>query len=46
MRNRVSDSLNEAQRLVISLTDVVIDDKERLNFVALNMNLMKSIVQR
>ena len=46
MRNRVSDSLNEAQRLVISLTDVVIDDRERLNFVALNMNLMKSIVQR
>lgn len=45
MRNRVSDALNEEQRLFISLTDVVIDDKERSDFVALNKNLIESIAQ-
>ncbi len=45
MRNRVSDAINEEQRLFISLTDVVIDEKERLDFVAINKNLIESIAQ-
>ncbi len=45
MRNRVSDVLNEYQRLFINLTDVVIDDKERSEFVSLNKNLIESITQ-
>ncbi len=45
MRNRVSDAINEDQRLFISLTDVVIDDKDRAEFVAINRNLIESIVQ-
>ena len=36
MRNRVSDAINEEQRLFISLTDVLIDDKENADFVAIN----------
>jgi hypothetical protein len=45
MRNRVSDAINEEARLFISLTDVVIDDKERSDFVAINKNLIESIAQ-
>jgi hypothetical protein len=45
MRNRVSDAINEEQRLFISLTDVVINDKERTSFVAINKNLIESITQ-
>jgi len=45
MRNRVSDVLNEEQRLFINLTDVVINDKERAEFVSLNKNLIESISQ-
>jgi hypothetical protein len=45
MRNRVSDVLNEEQRLFINLTDVVIDDKESADFVSLNKNLIESITQ-
>ncbi len=45
MRNRVSDAINEEIRLFISLTDVVIDDKERSDFVAINKNLIESVVQ-
>lgn len=45
MRNRVSDAINEEQRLFISLTDVLIDDKDRAEFVAINRNLIESIVQ-
>ena len=45
MRNRVSDAINEEQRLFISLTDVVINDKERTPFVAINKNLIESIIQ-
>lgn len=45
MRNRVSDVLNEEQRLFINLTDVVIDDKQRADFVSLNKNLIESITQ-
>ena len=45
MRNRVSDAINDEQRLFISLTDVLIDDKERAEFVSINRNLIESIVQ-
>jgi hypothetical protein len=45
MRNRVSDAINEESRLFISLTDVTINDKERSDFVAINKNLIESVVQ-
>jgi hypothetical protein len=45
MRNRVSDAINEEQRLFINLTDVVINDKDRTSFVAINKNLIESIIQ-
>lgn len=45
MRNRVSDAINEEQRLFINLTDVVINDKDRTSFVAINKNLIESITQ-
>jgi len=45
MRNRVSDVLNEEQRLFINLTNVIIDGKERADFVSLNKNLIESIMQ-
>jgi hypothetical protein len=45
MRNRVSDAINEEQRLFISLTDVVINDKDRSNFVAINKNLIESVAE-
>jgi hypothetical protein len=45
MRNRVTDAINEEARLFISLTDVVIDDKDRSDFVAINKNLIESIAQ-
>ena len=45
MRNRVSDVLNEEQRLFINLTNVTIDGKERADFVSLNKNLIESIMQ-
>ncbi len=45
MRNRVSDAINEDQRLFVSLTDVLINDKDRADYVTLNKNLIESIVQ-
>ena len=45
MRNRVSDAINEEQRLFISLTDVTIDDKEHSDFVAINKTLIESIAE-
>jgi hypothetical protein len=45
MRNRVSDVLNEEERLFINLTDVVINDVERAEFVSLNKNMIESITQ-
>ncbi len=45
MRNRVSDAINEEQRLFINLTDVVINDKDRVAYVAVNKNLIESIEQ-
>ena len=43
MRNRVSDAINEEQRLFISLTDVVINDKDRSDFIAINKNLIEML---
>ncbi len=45
MRNRVSDAINEETRLFISLTDVVINDTDRSDFVAINKNLIESVSQ-
>ena len=45
MRNRVSDAINEEVRLFISLTDVTVNEKEKSDFVAINKNLIESIVQ-
>lgn len=45
MRNRVSDAINEEARLFISLTDVLINEQEQSDFVAINKNLIESIVQ-
>jgi hypothetical protein len=45
MRNRVSDAINEEQRLFISLTDVVINEKDRSDFVAINKNLIESVIE-
>ena len=44
-RNRVSDTFNEETNLFISLTDVVINDQDRSDFVAINKSLIESIVQ-
>ncbi|CUQ65451.1 MAG: hypothetical protein NNA31_01795 [Nitrospira sp.] len=43
-RNRVSDAINEDGRPFISLTNVVIDDKDRADFVALNKTLIESVI--
>ena len=45
MRNRVSDAINEEQRLFISLTDVVINEKDHSDFVAINKNLIESVIE-
>ncbi|MDH5670253.1 MAG: hypothetical protein OEY86_19820 [Nitrospira sp.] len=44
-RNRVSDAINDETNLFISLTDVVINEKDRSDFVAINRSLIESIVQ-
>ena len=36
MRHRVSDAINEEPRLFISLTDVLIDEKDRSDHDAIN----------
>ncbi|MCP9439515.1 MAG: hypothetical protein NNA20_06770 [Nitrospira sp.] len=43
-RNRVSDAINEDVRPFISLTNVIIDDKDRADFVALNKTLIESVI--
>ena len=43
MRNRVSDVINEDQRVFISLTDVVVNEKDRADFVMLNKAMIESI---
>jgi hypothetical protein len=45
MRHRVSDAINEEARLFISLTDVLINNEDRSDFVAINKNLIESITQ-
>ena len=45
MRNRISDALNEETRMFISLTDVVVGDKDRTDFIAINKNLIESVSQ-
>ena len=45
MRHRVSDAINEEPRLFISLTDVLINDKDRSDFVAINKNLIESVAE-
>lgn len=45
MRNRISDVLNDESVLFINLTDVVIDDTVQSDFVALNKNMIESVVQ-
>jgi len=45
MRNRASDVFNDDQRLFINLTNVVINDKERAEFVSLNKHLIESLTE-
>lgn len=45
MRHRVSDAINEEARLFISLTDVVVNDQDRSDYIAINKNLIESIAQ-
>jgi len=45
MRNRASDVFNDEQRLFISLTNVVINDKDRAEFLALNKTLIESLTE-
>lgn len=45
MRNRISDALNEETRMFVSLTDVVVGDKDRTDYIAINKNLIESVVQ-
>lgn len=45
MRNRVSDVLNDEQRLFINLTNVVINDRERADFISLNKTLIESLTE-
>ncbi|MGD9850925.1 MAG: hypothetical protein AB7T38_06645 [Nitrospirales bacterium] len=45
MRNRISDVLNDESVLFLNLTDVVIDDTVQSDFVALNKNMIESVIQ-
>jgi hypothetical protein len=45
MRNRTSDMFNDEQRLFISLTNVVVNDKERAEFISLNKTLIESLTE-
>ena len=45
MRNRVSDAINEETHMFISLTDVVIGENDRTDFVAINKHLIESVIQ-
>jgi len=45
MRNRISDVLNDESVLFVNLTDVVIDDTQHSDFVALNKMQIESVVQ-
>jgi len=45
MRNRISDVLNDESVIFVNLTDVVIDDTQHADFVALNKMQIESVVQ-
>ena len=45
MRNRISDVLNDESVLFINLTDVLINNTEHSEFVALNKNQIESVIQ-
>jgi DNA phosphorothioation-dependent restriction protein DptG len=45
MRNRASDVFNDEQRLFINLTNVVVNDKERAEFISLNKTLIESLTE-
>ena len=46
MRNRISDVLNEEDRIFINLTDVTIDGgAKKVPFVSLNKNMIESIIE-
>lgn len=45
MRNRISDVLNDESVIFVNLTDVVIDDTQHSDFVALNKMQIESVVQ-
>lgn len=45
MRNRVSDVLNDESILFINLTDVLINDAEHVEFVAVNKRHIESVMQ-
>lgn len=45
MRNRISDVFNDESVLFINLTEVVVNDTEHADFVALNKNMIESVTQ-
>lgn len=46
MRNRISDVLNEEDRVFINLTDVTIDGgPKKVPFVSLNKSMIESIIE-
>ena len=45
MRNRVSDAINEEHRLFIRLTDVMITEKDRSDFVGIHKNMIEAITE-
>ncbi len=45
MRNRISDVLNDESVIFLNLTDVVIDDTQHSDFVAINKMQIESVVQ-
>jgi hypothetical protein len=45
MRNRISDVLNDESVIFLNLTDVMIDDTQHSDFVALNKMQIESVIQ-
>lgn len=46
MRKRISDVVNEEDRLFINLTDVLVDGKDpSIPFVSVNKNMIESILE-
>jgi len=45
MRNRISDVFNDESVLFINLTDVIINETDEADFVALNKNMIESVTQ-